>query len=42
MTKDSDPARFRRVPHVAFDDPSAAGDGSPRESIDIRCAAFFG
>lgn len=38
---DSDPSRFRRVPHTAFDDPSA-GEGAPaRESIDIRCVAFF-
>jgi hypothetical protein len=38
---DSDPARFRRVPHTAFDDLSAGADASPRESIDIRCVAFF-
>jgi hypothetical protein len=38
---DSDPARFRRVPHTAFDDPSAGEDAPPRESIDIRCVAFF-
>lgn len=38
---DSDPARSRRVPHTAFDDPSAI-DAPPRESIDIRCVAFFG
>ncbi len=38
---DSDPARFRRVPHTAFDDPSAGPDAPPRESIDIRCVAFF-
>ena len=37
---DSDPARFRRAPHTAFDDPSAV-DAPPRESIDIRCVAFF-
>ncbi len=37
----SDPAHFTRVPHTAFDDPSAV-DGPPRESIDIRCVAFFG
>ncbi len=38
---DSDPARSRRVPHAAFDDPRATG-APPRESIDVRCAAFFG
>jgi len=38
---DSDPARFRRVPHTAFDDPSAGPHAPPRESIDIRCVAFF-
>lgn len=38
---DSDPAHFRRVPHTAFDDPSAGDDAPPRESIDIRCVAFF-
>ena len=37
---DSDPARSRRVPHTAFDDPAAV-DAPPRESIDIRCVAFF-
>jgi hypothetical protein len=39
---DSDPARARRVPHTAFDDPGAGEDAPPRESIDIRCVAFFG
>ena len=38
---DSDPAHSRRVPHTAFDDPSAGEDAPPRESIDIRCVAFF-
>ena len=38
---DSDPGRFRRVPHTAFDDLSAGADAPPRESIDIRCVAFF-
>jgi hypothetical protein len=38
---DSDPSRSRRVPHTAFDDPSAGPDAPPRESIDIRCVAFF-
>jgi hypothetical protein len=38
---DSDPARFRRVPHTAFDHPGAGEDAPPRESIDIRCVAFF-
>ena len=37
---DSDASRFRRVPHTAFDDPGGA-EGPPRESIDIRCVAFF-
>jgi hypothetical protein len=38
---DSDPDKSRRVPHTAFDDPSAGEDAPPRESIDIRCVAFF-
>jgi hypothetical protein len=38
---DTDPARSRRVPHTAFDDPTAGDDAPPRESIDIRCVAFF-
>ena len=38
---DSDPARSRRAPHTAFDDPSVGDDAPPRESIDIRCVAFF-
>ena len=38
---DSDPVRFRRAPHTAFDDPAAGPDAPPRESIDIRCVAFF-
>ncbi|HEY5409640.1 MAG TPA: CmcJ/NvfI family oxidoreductase [Caulobacteraceae bacterium] len=38
---DSDPARSRRVPHTAFDDPGAGEHAPPRESIDIRCVAFF-
>jgi len=38
---DTDPGRSRRVPHTAFDDPSAGDDAPPRESIDIRCVAFF-
>ena len=38
---DTDPDRSRRVPHTAFDDPSAGDDAPPRESIDIRCVAFF-
>ncbi len=37
---DSDPTRSRGVPHTAFDDPGAV-DSPPRESIDIRCVAFF-
>jgi hypothetical protein len=39
---DSDPAHFTRVPHSAFDDPSAGPDAAPRESIDIRAIAYFG
>jgi hypothetical protein len=39
---DSDPARSRRVPHTAFDDPGVGSDAPARESIDIRCVAFFG
>jgi len=38
---ESDPARSRPAPHTAFDDPSAGDDAPPRESIDIRCVAFF-
>jgi hypothetical protein len=38
---DSDAARGRRVPHTAFDDPTAGDDAPARESIDIRCVAFF-
>ena len=38
---DSDPGRSRRVPHTAFDDPTAGDDAPPRESIDVRCVAFF-
>ena len=38
---DSDPARSRPAPHTAFDDPSVGDDAPPRESIDVRCVAFF-
>jgi hypothetical protein len=39
---DSDAAHGRRVPHTAFDDPSAGPNAPPRESIDVRAAVFFG
>ncbi len=38
---DSDPARSRPAPHTAFDDPGVGDEAPPRESIDIRCVAFF-
>lgn len=38
---DSDPARSRQAPHTAFDDPDVGEGAPPRESIDIRCVAFF-
>jgi len=38
---DSDRRRATGVPHVAFDDPSCAGDAPPRESIDDRVVAIF-
>lgn len=40
-TKESDPARARHVPHVAFDDPSCLPGAEPRASIEIRLVAFF-
>lgn len=39
---DSDPARARFTAHSAFDDPTAAPDAPPRESIEVRTLAFFG
>lgn len=37
--------RARFTPHTAFAHPETPGDGSPgslRESIELRCLAFFG
>ena len=39
---ESDPARSMRVPHTAFDDPLVGLTAPPRESIDLRCAVFYG
>ncbi len=33
--------RARRVAHTAFDDPNAAADAPPRESIESRLLVFF-
>ncbi len=38
---DSDPARARRVPHTAFDDPSCPPDVGPRASVEMRALALF-
>lgn len=35
----TDRARF--VPHTAFADPAAPANARPRESIEVRCFAFF-
>ncbi len=40
-THDSDPARAHCVPHVAFDDPLAPADASPRISIEMRATAYW-
>jgi hypothetical protein len=33
--------RARYTPHTAFDDPSTPADAAPRQSIEVRCLAFF-
>lgn len=39
---DSDPTKQGRMCfHAAFSDPTAPSDGAPRESIEVRCVAFF-
>lgn len=40
-TNDSDPARAHCLPHVAFDDPLAPADASPRVSIEMRATAYW-
>ena len=38
---DSDRARVQWTGHTAFDDPTAAADAPPRESIEIRTISFI-
>ena len=38
---DSDSKRVQWTGHTAFDDPSAAQDAPPRESLEIRTISFF-
>ena len=38
---DSDRARVQWTGHTAFDDPTAAPDAPPRESIEIRTISFI-
>jgi hypothetical protein len=38
---DSDRSRVQWTGHTAFDDPSAAPDAAPRESIEIRTISFL-
>jgi hypothetical protein len=38
---DSDRARVQWTGHTAFDDPTAASDAPPRESIEIRTISFM-
>lgn len=38
---DSDRARVQWTGHTAFDDPTAAPDAPPRESIEIRTISFL-
>ncbi len=33
--------RARFTIHTSFDDPNAAADAPPRESLETRCFAFF-
>jgi hypothetical protein len=38
---DSDPGFKNGVPHSAFDDPTAAPDAPPRQSIEVRTISFM-
>ena len=38
---DSDRSRIQHTGHTAVDDPTAAADARPRESIEIRTISFF-
>jgi hypothetical protein len=38
---DSNRSRVQRTGHTAFDDPTAAADAPPRESIEIRTISFM-
>eukprot|EP00049_Salpingoeca_infusionum_P026152 m.24102 g.24102 ORF g.24102 m.24102 type:complete len:415 (-) comp8560_c0_seq2:91-1335(-) len=39
---DSDPTKQARIcMHTAFEDPTAASDAPPRESIEVRCVCYF-
>jgi hypothetical protein len=40
-TNDTDPAKARCVPHVAFNDPSCPADAPARASIEMRATAFW-
>ena len=40
-TNDSDHARPRCVPHVAFDNPDCPADVPPRASIEMRAIAYW-
>jgi len=40
-TYDSDPARARCVPHVAFDNPACPSEAPPRMSIEMRATAYW-
>ncbi len=40
-THDSDLARARYVPHVAFDDPDCPAEAPPRASIEMRAIAYW-
>jgi hypothetical protein len=33
--------RARYTPHTSFDDPDTPADAPPRQSIEVRCLAFF-
>ena len=38
---DSDVTRVQWTAHTAFDDPTAAADAPPRESIEVRTISFL-
>jgi hypothetical protein len=38
---DSDRSRVQLTGHTAFDDPNAAPDAPPRESIEVRTISFM-